>query len=156
MPEYETGQVRPNNKIVVDSTNCHHQTKKVETAANVYPGRLVITGTNDDDVITGTSGGAVYGWIGYEQVHKNYRPINISTIHVIADQTQIIDGSGIILLAWLLSGETVVKGSRLIAAAGGFVQLYATGGGADLTAGIAEEKGAATDAVTRLLVRSLI
>ena len=126
MPEYETGQVRPNNKIVVDSTNCHHQTKKVETATSMYPGKLVITGTNDDDVICGTSGGAVYGWIGYNDVNKKYRPATISTIHLINDQTDIVNGSGIIVFAWLLSGETVVKGSRLVAAAGGFVQLYAT------------------------------
>ena len=156
MSANEAAQVQPINKICTDTTNLHMQTKKVEVAANMYPGRLVITGANDDDVITGTSGGAVYGWIGYEQVHKNYRPINISTIHVIADQTQIIDGSGIILLAWLLSGETVVKGSRLAAAAGGFVQLYATAVAGVLTVGIAEESVAATDDCTRLLVRSLI
>jgi hypothetical protein len=152
----EAAQVQPINKVCTDTTNLHMQTKKVEVAANMYPGRLVITGTNDDDVVQGTSGGAVYGWIGYEQVHKNYRPINISTIHLINDQTQIINGSGIILLAWLLSGETVVKGSRLIAADGGFVQLYATGVAASLTVGIAEESVAATDDCTRILVRSLI
>jgi hypothetical protein len=152
----EQAQVEPVNKIVVDSTNLHMQTKKVETATSMYPGRLVITGTNDDDVIVGTSGGAVYGWIGYEQVHKNWRPANISTIHVQNDQTQIINGSGIILLAWLLSGETVVKGSRLIAADGGYVQLYATGVAASLTVGIAEESIVSDSATCRLLVRSLI
>ena len=148
----ETGQVQPTNKIVVDSTNCHHQTKKVETATNVYPGRMVIRGTNDDDVITGTSGGAVYGWVGYNDINKAYRPATISTIHLINDQTDIINGSGIIVLAWLLSGETTTKGCKIYPAAGGYVQVGAYG---DIT-GIAEESIASTDTTTRVLVRSLI
>jgi hypothetical protein len=152
----ETGQVQPTNKIVVDSTNCHHQTKKVETATNVYPGRMVIRGTNDDDVITGTSGGAVYGWVGYNDVNKNYRPATISTIHLINDQTDIINGSGVILLAWLLSGETVTKGARLVSADGGYVQALATQGGTALVTSLAEESVASTDTTTRILVRSLI
>ena len=148
----ETGQVQPTNKIVVDSTNCHHQTKKVETATDVYPGRLVIKGTNDDDVICGTSGGNVYGWVGYNDVNKAYRPATISTIHLINDQTDIVNGSGIIVLAWLLSGETTTKGCKIYPAAGGYVQVGAYG---DIT-GIAEESIASTDTTTRVLIRSLI
>jgi len=152
----ETGQVQPTNKIVVDSTNCHHQTKKVETATNMYPGRMVIKGTNDDDVIVGTSGGAVYGWIGYNDTNKKYRPANISTIQEANDQIDIINGSGIIVLAWLLSGETVTKGAQLVSADGGYVQAYATGGSDDLITSLAEESVASTDTTTRILVRSLI
>jgi hypothetical protein len=152
----ETGQVQPTNKIVVDSTNCHHQTKKIETVANCYPGRLVIRGTNDDDVATGTSGGAVYGWIGYNDTNKHYRPATISTIQVVNDQVDIVNGSGIIVLAWLLSGETVTKGAILVSADGGFVQAKATQGGTAELCGIAEESVAATDDCTRILVRSTI
>ena len=148
----ETEQVQPTNKIVVDSVNCHHQTKKVETATDVYPGRLVIKGTGDDDVLCGTSGGAVYGWVGYNDVNKKYRPATISTIHLVNDQTDIVDGSGIIVLAWLLSGETTTKGCKIYPAAGGYVQVGAYG---DIT-GIAEESVASTDTTTRVLVRSLI
>jgi hypothetical protein len=147
---------QPTNKVVLDSKGIHHQTKKVETAANMYPGRMVIRGTNDDDVITGTSGGAVYGWIGYNATNKNYRPATISTIQVINDKIDIINGPGIIVLAWLLSGETVTKGAQLVSADGGFVQAYATGGSNDLITSLAEESVASTDATTRILVRSLI
>ena len=148
----EKGQVQPNNKIVVDSTNCHHQTKKVETVTDVYPGRLVITGTGDDDVICGTSGGAVYGWVGYNDVNKKYRPATISTIHLVNDQTDIVNGSGIIVLAWLLSGETTTKGCKVYPAAGGYVQVGVYGS----ICGIAEESVASSDTTTRVLVRSTI
>jgi len=148
----ETGQVQPTNKIVYDSVNCHHQTKKVETATDVYPGRLVITGTGDDDVKCGTSGGAVYGWVGYNDVNKKYRPATISTIHLINDQTDIVNGAGIGVLAWLLSGETTTKGCKVYPAAGGFVQVGAYGS----ICGIAEESQAATTLTQRVLVRSTI
>lgn len=56
----EASMVQPSNKIVVDSTNLHLQTKKVETATSVYPGVLLMQGTNDDDVVVcdGTEGKA--------------------------------------------------------------------------------------------------
>ena len=85
-------------KIVVDSTNLHLQTKKVETVANVYPGALLMQGTNDDDVVVGdgTEGKAAY-WAGYEHTAKKYRPATIDTIYVVNDQIAAINGPGIIL-----------------------------------------------------------
>lgn len=152
----ETGQVQPSNKVVCDSTNLHRQTKKVETATNMYPGRLVIKGTNDDDVIVGTSGGTAYGWIGYIDTCKTYRPATIATIHRINDQIGVINGDGVILLAWGLSGETILKGSQLVAADGGYVQLLATQGGTAEIVATAEESVTVSDTTTRVLVRSRI
>ena len=150
----EQGQVKPSNKIVADSTNLHIQTKKVETVANVYPGCLVVQGTNDDDVIVGTANGEVLGWVGYEHTHKKYRPATIDTIQVVNDQIAVINGPGIILVGRLLSGQTVDKGSRLEAAANG--HLSGATVGTDEVVAIAEESVASTTALTKILVRSLI
>lgn len=115
----ETAMVKPTNKIVLDSKGLHVQTKKVETATNVYPGRLVERGTNDDDVVVGTANGAVIGWAGYLNTAKKYRPATVDTIYLINDQIGVINGPGIILNARLANGQNVTKGARLSAAANG-------------------------------------
>lgn len=151
----EASMVQPSNKIVVDSTNLHLQTKKVETATSVYPGVLLMQGTNDDDVVVcdGTEGKAAF-WAGYEHTHKNYRPATIDTIYEANDQIAAINGSGIIVYGYLLSGQTVAKHDRLMAAADG----HLSGGvvGTNEIVAIAEESKASTAALTRILVRSLI
>ena len=150
----EVNQVHPSNKIVVDSTNLHLQTKKVETVTNVYPGRLVIQGTNDDDIAICAAGGEALGWAGYEHTAKKYRPATIETIYQTNDQIAVINGPGIILLACLESGQTVDKGSRLCAGDSG--ELSGGVVGTDEIVAIAEESMASTTAGTRILVRSLI
>ena len=115
----ETAMVKPTNQIVYDSKGIHIQTKKVETATNMYPGRLVVKGTNDDDVIIGTAAGAVIGWLGYEQTDKKYRNATVDTIYEANDQVAVINGPGIILVGSLASGQNVTKGARLVAAAAG-------------------------------------
>lgn len=150
----EVNQVHPTGKIVVDSTNLHLQTKKVETATNVYPGRLVIQGTNDDDIAVCGSAGEALGWAGYEHTIKLYRPATISTIYTANDQIAVINGNGIILLGSLASGQTVDKGSRLMAAANG--ELSGATIGTHEVVAIAEESMASTAAGTAILVRSLI
>lgn len=151
----EASMVQPSNKIVVDSTNLHLQTKKVETATSVYPGVLLMQGTNDDDVVVcdGTEGKAAF-WAGYEHTHKNYRPATIDTIYEANDQIGAVNGSGIIVYGYLLSGQTVAKHDRLMAAAAG----HLSGGvvGTNEIVAIAEESKASTAALTRILVRSLI
>jgi hypothetical protein len=152
----EQGMVQPSNKIVVDSTNLHLQTKKIETVANVYPGVLLMQGTNDDDVVVcdGTQGKAAY-WAGYEHTAKKYRPATIDTIYVVNDQIGAINGPGIILVARLLSGQTVAKHDRLCAT-GAAGHLSGAVVGTDEIVAIAEESKASTAALTKILVRSLI
>lgn len=150
----ETAMVHPSNKIVLDSTGIHLQTKKVETATNMYPGRLVEVGTNDDDVVVGTAGGDVYGWLGYEQTSKKYRPATVDTIYSADDQATVINGSGIIVVASLGFPATVTKGERLTSSAAGEV-TPGTAGTDDIVA-IAEEAKTTTSASADILVRSLI
>jgi len=170
--------VKPSNKIVLDSTGIHTQTKKVENATTMYAGRLVKRGTNDDDVVVATAGSDAYAWLGYEQTSKKYRPATVDTIYLINAQAAVINGPGIIVVASLKDGETITKGERVCAGASGEVvaataaappsgtvamtstSAQATMGGqlstAGIVVGIAEESKTASGSSEDLLVRSLI
>lgn len=150
----ETAMVQPTNKITVDSKNLHIQTKKVETVDNVYPGRMVKKGTNDDDiqVCTAKTDMAI-GYVGYTETAKKYRPATIDTIQVQYDQVTVCNGPGVIFLGLLEKGATVVKGRILILGAiGGFSGGAAT----DMIYAIAEETVNATAGALDILVRLLV
>lgn len=149
----ETAMVQPTNKIVLDSKNLHVQTKKVETETNVYPGRLVKRGTNDDDVVVNTAAGSPMGFVGYLNTAKKYRPATIATLHAADDQVGVINGPGIIVLAKLNQGANVTKGALLTDAADG--GLSGGTAGTHHIYAIAEESVDASAAAANILVRSL-
>lgn len=150
----ENGFPASTNVVVLDRTGIHVQTKKVETATNVYPGRLVIQGTNDDDIAVCGAAGEALGWAGYEDTAKAYRNSSISTIYEANDQIAVVNGPGIIVRASLASGQTVDKGSRLMAGANG--ELSGATVGTHEVVAIAEQSVASTAAGTVIIVRSLI
>ena len=120
----------------------------------MYPGRLVIQGTNDDDIVVCGAAGEALGWAGYEDTAKKFRPATISTIYTANDQITVVNGPGIIVRASLASGQTVDKGSRLMAAANG--ELSGGTVGTHEIVAIAEQSVASTAAGTVIMVRSLI
>jgi hypothetical protein len=172
-----SNMIHPSNGILVDSIGLHTQTLRIETNTSCYPGSLVIKGTKDDEVLCGTSGGAVIGWLGYEHTTKKHRPATMDTIYAQDAYAAVHYGSGIILMAWLANGQTVTKGTRLCAAAAGELTtatacapptsstpMASTGAQATMAGpiptlgivvAIAEEYKAASGS-TRILVRSLI
>jgi hypothetical protein len=150
----ETAQVKPSNKIVVDSRNLRSQSKKVESATNMYPGRLVIKGTNDDDISVAGSAGAALGWLGYEQSAKLNRPATVDTIYTVGVQAALINGPGMIIVGSLVSGQTANKGARLMTAAGG--ELSGGTVGTHEIVAIAEETKVSTTNSRDIIVRSLI
>jgi len=110
---------QPSNKIVVDGKGKHVQMLKVETATNMYPGRLVKKGTNDDDIVVATANSDVIGWLGYLDTIKKHRPATVDTIYLINAQVAVLHGPGMIVLASLKDGETITKGEKLVADAAG-------------------------------------
>ena len=114
----DASTVKPTNGIVLDSKNLTVWTKKVETAAEVYPGRLVIRGTNDDDIVVCT-GSVPVGWAGYEHTAKKYRPATVDTIYTVDSFIGVISGPGIKLVGSLALGVTAVPGTILKAAPDG-------------------------------------
>lgn len=150
----ETGNVPSTNRVVVDSTNIHVQTKKIETVANCYAGHLVMRGTNDDDLLVTDAASKGEGWLGYEQTTKKYRPATLSTIYVVNDQAAMINGPGIILMAEQGLYTTITKGMLLTSAAAGYVTPAVAG--TDDVVATAEESVTTTSAKGRIMVRSRI
>lgn len=172
---------KPTNKIIVSGSPLT-QILKVETATNMYPGRLVIQGTNDDDV---TVAGAfavnsmAVGWLGYEDTIKKHRPATVDTIYLQDAQVAVHNGGGFIIVAALAASQgTLKKGDALVMAADGTVAKAAastvssgatavvaheatatitgsTGSGGPIVA-YAEETIANVAAITDIMVRSVI
>jgi len=136
------GLRKPTNKIVVAGDPLVMQ-QKIENATTMYPGRLVIKGTNDDDVVTCGAAGICTGWLGYEQANPNYMPATVDTIYTVNDQAPVLFGGGFVIVATLTTSQVIVKGDRLVAGAGGTVQKAAA---ATVTTGSAT--ASAVDATT--------
>jgi len=171
------GLRKPVNKIVVAGTPLVMQ-QKIENATTMYPGRLVIKGTNDDDVVTCGAAGICTGWLGYEQANPAFMPTDVNTIYAVNDQAPVLFGGGFVIVATLASSQVIVKGDRLVAGAGGTVQKAeaavtkagstpVTGSADDapisgtvpeggIVVGIAMETLTTTDTAADLMVLSLI
>jgi hypothetical protein len=170
---------KPGNAILAAGTPMVTQ-KKVETATNMYPGRLVKKGTNDDDVVVNTAAGACYGWLGYEQcMDAASMPADVDTIYEANAQAPVLFGGHFVVVGCLTTSQTIVAGDRLVAAANGMVQkavaATATTGAATASAvdattptidgsvgsdgiiiGIAMESVTTTSSEADILVHSLI
>jgi len=149
----ESAMVKPTNKIVVDSTNLHIQTKEVQTATNVYPGRLLKKGTDDGQVIVGDGSNPAVGWAGYEQTAKKYRPATVDTIYTVNSMIAMLNGPGIIIVGSLASGQNVSKGALLTVTTAG--ELTAATVGTHHVYAQAEESVNATGGSQDIMVRSL-
>lgn len=117
----DASDVKPSNAIVVDSLNMHTTTRHVETGTNVYPGRLVMKGTNDDDIVV-CDGSTEYpeGWAGYEQTAKKYRPATVDTVYSDDDYIAVVWGPGMKIVGRInILGTAIYKGTPLTYAADG-------------------------------------
>jgi hypothetical protein len=137
------GLRKPTNKIVAAGSPLV-QELNVETATNMYPGRLVIKGTNDNDIAVCGAAGISVGWLGYEQCgNAAFMPTDVNTIYAADAQAPVLYGGGFVIVATLTTSQTVVKGDRLVAGADGTVQKAAA---AVTKAGSTPVTGSADDA----------
>ena len=114
---------QPDNGIVV-SGEPDVQHLYVETATSMYPGRLVKKGTHDNDIVVNTAGGLAVGVLGYEHCPKKDRPATRDTIYAVDTLAPVLKkGKGAIVLLYVAQNQTIVKGSKLVAAADGMVSL---------------------------------
>jgi len=116
---------KPTNRIVVAGEPIVHECK-VETATNMYPGRLVQKGTNDDDIVVGTATGMPIGWLGYEQAHSAYQPSTVDTAYSLNDRAPVLNGGKFVIVGRLATGENVSKGDLLVPAANGELKKAST------------------------------
>lgn len=111
---------QPSGKIValgeplVDELN-------VETATNMYPGRLVKKGTNDNDIVVCGAGEKPVGWLGWEHAPGPDRPATLATAYGADDRAPVLYGGHFVIKAKLASGQNVSKGDWLVPAADGMV-----------------------------------
>ncbi len=160
---------RATHKTVIAGTPLVEE-MNIETVANMYAGRLVEKGTNDDDIeLNGTTAGTIagvstpLGWLGYEQCNPEQKPATKATIYVVTAKAPVLKGGGFILdaLAVDTSGQTVTKGDMLkpTLTLGGVMKMATTDpstNGAKAVA-IAEESVTIPAAGSvAILVRSLI
>jgi len=151
------GFVKPNNSIVVDDNGGGRkpliQGLNVEAAANMYPGRLIMKGTNDNDAVVAGVGGLVTGWLGYEQADPNFMPADVDTLYAVNDKAPVLYGTGFVLVASLATAQTIVKGDRLSAGAAG--QVIKTVSPA-VVVGVAMETVTTTGSAADIMTLSLI
>lgn len=107
--------VNPPNNLIAFGGAPSIQELKIETATNMYPGRFVIKGTNDDDIKVADGITQPIGVLGYEQCNPVFKPDSITGIYtvnymapVLKGQTYIKSPSGLAL------GGSATKGDFLI------------------------------------------
>lgn len=122
------GYKHPINKIIVAGQPLV-QELKIETVANMYPGRLVVKGSTDADIVVAAAPVAgvsvpVIGILGYEQAHDAFKPVTVNTIYKVLDFVPVLSGPIVVLGASVTAA--VNKGDYLVPAADGKVALMPT------------------------------
>jgi len=156
----DTGYIKPVNKIVL-SGHVQSVELEVETETNMYPGRYVMHGTTNNEVVVSDGTAIVYGFLGYEQTPIMYRPATVDTIYAVNARAAVLNGPGVVFVAMRKASETILMGDKLQAAADGelakWVPIVDTGaGGAVEQHAIAIAKEDGSGAASDLIVESLI
>jgi len=112
-----TGLRKPTNGVLVAGHPLKME-QNIETATNMYPGRLVKKGTNDDDIVVNTAAGNASGWLSYEDT-KIGKPDDVDSIYKITAKPVVLYGGGFVVVGHLASGENVAKDDYLVGAANG-------------------------------------
>ena len=107
--------VQPPANMIVFGGKPFKTIQKIETATNCYPGRLVIKGTNDDDVKVADGVGVPAGWLGYDQTDPESAPDNITSIYTANAQAPVHFGPGFLRMPLGLAAKTIaVKNDFLL------------------------------------------
>lgn len=113
------GLIQPSNAILYAGTPVV-QEYEVKTADDMYPGRLVITDTNEWDIKVATDNSvAVLGVLDVEAGERR------STIYGAGDQARVLRGD-IVVMLYAISGAVITIGLRVQCAGAGMIDQYAT------------------------------
>jgi len=123
----------------------------IETAANMYPGALVLKGTTDYDVSVNGAAGITTGWLGYGSCNATDKPATRDTIYVVSAEAPVHSKAKYVR-AICATGTAIGKGVLLKAGADGAV-IAGTAGTDDIVAVAAES---VSNASTRIWVESRI
>lgn len=125
------GVVQPANAILYAGTPVT-QEMEVKTIANLAPGRLVITDSNDWDIKV--AGAAALTVLGVVDVMEDVKLTSMqsesasgapTTTYAAKDQVRVLRGDIVVKLL-VKSGETIAVGTKVEAAANGMIQAATT------------------------------
>ncbi|MCK5013778.1 MAG: hypothetical protein KAS66_08150 [Candidatus Omnitrophica bacterium] len=117
-------KTRPVNRVVLSGQPDEKIGKVGGTVTEMKPGRLVAKGTNDDDIIIGTTLLSPTGWLGYEQTNAYYKPASVDTAYASGDWATLINGP-MVLNAYVEGA--VVNGDLLCPGSDGKLRKYYPG-----------------------------
>jgi len=152
--------VKPTNKIVQKGDPLVRSVK-VETVANVYPGRLLKQDTAEGQVeVAGANQAMPTGWAGYEQggilSGGAVKPLTIDTIYTVNDIIAELYGGGFVLVASLAANQSITRGQLLSPAASGQLKSVSTTDGVTQAVARSCETKSSSASARDLLVLSLI
>ena len=113
------GLVQPSNAILYAGVPVYRE-YEVKTATEMYPGRLVITDTNEWDIKVATDNATTC--LGVLDVEAGERR---STIYGAGDQARVISGDCVVMMT-KSSGATIAIGTRVQCSGSGKIDEYAT------------------------------
>lgn len=108
------GIIKPSNRILERGTPTVITSHNIETATNMYAGRLVQKGTTDYDIVVADGVNPVIGWLGWEQADMNNRPATVDTIYAAGDEAPVLRGGNFNIVASLAVGFVAARGDVLI------------------------------------------
>jgi len=147
----DTGFIEATDKIVLAGSPITVE-KEIETVATMYPGRLVIRDTGDNQVEVAATDDLVYGWLAYEHTPVMYRPATKDTIYSVNDRAAVIVGGDIIIRGKLTTSQTIVMGDKLTVAAAGTLTKATIG--THMVVATAMESVTTTTAEANIIVKS--
>lgn len=122
----DIGLKRPDNAIVERGEPLIWNAK-LETATNVYPGRLLKKDTTDADVEVCAAEDTAVGWAGYEDTLSLYQNANEDTVYEANDRISVLCGGHFIIVGSVIaSSNTVTKGKTLYASTAGQLTQHGT------------------------------
>jgi hypothetical protein len=164
-------QYTPTDKIVLAGNAETGEELSVETTTAMIPGKLVIYGSTDDDVVVGTNAIAPIGVLGYERTALLMRPKDAAGAYYTMDGTYPASSSTVNSrafvhqstdLAWygwweacVGTTDAVVKGQLLYPGPTGHLSTSAGSGGASRAYAVALESKSSSTAAQRLKVQRI-
>lgn len=109
----DLGFVKPENDVIIGESPSRYDLN-VEVTTNMIPGRLVIKGTTDFDIIAGTALKPPAGWIGYAQGSNSAaKPATRDTAFAADVTAPIHKGGGFPIRANLVTGAKVDRNDHV-------------------------------------------
>ncbi len=108
------GFKKPTNKIIVTGDPAVQEQKLGGTVTSAYPGRLVMKGTNDDDVSLADGTKPVAGFLGFEHgYHANDRPATVDTAYASGAMVPVIYDGDFVIVGATTAGTGVNKNDKM-------------------------------------------